>query len=102
MQPKTREVLMLKANGKLSKQIANDLGIHRRTVEWHLEVAKKELGAKNTAHAVAIAMRDKIILVSEIGCVILLCWSGLFGDVDARRGPVVRNMTRTARRELIV
>ena len=102
MQPKTREVLMLKANGKLSKQIANELGIHRRTVEWHLEAAKKELEAKNTVHAVAIALRDKIILAGEIACVVLLCWSGLSGDTDARRGPIVRNMARTARREVIV
>ena len=47
-------------------------------------------------------MRNKLILAGEIGCVILLCWSGLAGDVDARRGPVVRNMSRTARRETIV
>ena len=102
MQPKTREVLLLKANGRLSKQVADELGIHCRTVQWHLKSACDELGAKTTAHAVAIAIRDKLILTSEIVCVILLCWSGLFGDVDARRGPVVRNMSRTARRELIV
>ncbi len=102
MQPKTREVLVLRANGLQSKQIAPKLDIHRRTVEWHLKNAREELGAKNTVHAVAIAMRDGLILAGEIGCIILLCWSGLFGDVDARRGPVVRNMVRTARRESIV
>ncbi len=102
MQPKTREVLVLKANGLLSKQVASELDTHRRTVEWHLKNACEELGAKNTVHAVAIALRDKIILASEIGCVILLCWSGLSGDTDARRGPIVRNMARTARRENIV
>ena len=104
MQPKTREVLMLKANGKLSKQIAAELGIHRRTVEWHLEkrLRKNELEAKvNTVHAVAIALRDKLILASEIGCIVILCWSGLTGDSDLRRGPVARNMSRTARRENI-
>jgi len=102
MQPKTREVLLLKANGRLSKQISSDLGIHCRTVQWHIKIACDELNAKNAIHAVAIAMRNKLIFASEIGCVILLCWSGLFGDVDARRGPVVRNMSRTARRETIV
>ena len=102
MQPKTREVLMLKANGMLSKQIASELGIHRRTVEWHLKSACNELEAVNTVHAVAIAMRNKLILAGEIGCIVILCWSGLTGDTESRRGPVVRNMSRTARRESIV
>ena len=102
MQPKTKEVLTLKANGLLSKQIAAKLNVHRRTVEWHVKSACIELEALNSVHAVAIAMRDGLILASEIGCVILLCWSGLNGDVDIRRGPVLRHMSRTARRELIV
>jgi len=102
MQPKTKEVLVLRANGMQSKQIAPKLNIHRRTVEWHLKNARDELGAKNTVHAVAIAMRDGLILTGEICCIMILCWSGLVGGDDMRRGPVARNTSRTARREFIV
>jgi DNA-binding CsgD family transcriptional regulator len=101
MQSKTREVLKMKANGMLSKQIAAKLNIHRRTVEWHMQMACMELGAKNSYHAVAIAVRDGLILASEIGCILLLCCSGLFFDEDARRGPV-NQVCRSARREVIV
>lgn len=102
MQSKTKEVLTLKANGLSSKQAASKLNLHRRTVEWHLSQACNELGALNTIHAVAIAMKNGLILASEIGCIIILCWSAFSGSVDLRRAPTVRNITRTARREFIV
>lgn len=102
MQPKTKEVLTLKANGLSSKQAADKLSLHRRTIEWHVKQACNELGANNTIHAVALAMKNGLILASEIGCIILLCWSALAGNVDLRRAPTVRNMTRVARREVIV
>ena len=101
MQPKTREVLLLKANGMLSKQIAFKLAVHRRTVEWHIKSACKELKANNSTHAVALAMRDGLIMASEIGCMLILCWAGLFGNVDLRRGPSTV-VARIARREVIV
>lgn len=102
MQPKTKQILTLKANGMLSKQIAAKMNIHRRTVEWHLRKAYFELGAVNTAHAVALSMKKGLILASEIGCIFLLCWAGFAGEVDSRRGPALRNMSRTARREVLV
>ena len=102
MQEKKRQILIAKANGKFSKQIAHEFSIHRRTVEWNLESACKELGAKNTIHAVAIAMRDKLILAAEIGCIVILCWSGLTGDTDLRRAPTARSVSRTVRRESVV
>lgn len=102
MQPKTKEVLTLKANGLSSKQAASKLGLHRRTIEWHVKKACNELGANNAIHAVALAMKNGLILASEIGCIMILCWSAMSGSVDLRRAPTVRNMTRTARREVIV
>jgi len=102
MQPKTKEVLTLKANGFNSNQVASKLKLHRRTVEWHLNQACNELGAKNTIHAVALAMKSGLILAGEIGCILLLCWSAMAGNVDLRRAPTVRNLTRTARREVVV
>ncbi len=102
MQPKTKEVLTLKANGLSSKQVSSSLGLHRRTIEWHLSNACNELGAKNTIHAVALALKNGLILASEIGCIFILCWSALADNVDLRRAPTARNVTRTARREFIV
>ena len=102
MKPKTRQVLVMKANDLLVKQIAAMLDIHRRTVEWHIESARRELKALNSVHAVAIAMRDGLILAGEIGCILILCWSSLAGDTDARRGPSTRTASRTARREMTV
>ncbi len=102
MKPATRETLILKANGLLSKQVAFELCIHRRTVESRIKLACEELGAKNLTHAVALAMKKGLILASEIGCIILLCGAGLSGGMDARRGPSVRNTSRTSRREVIV
>ncbi|AUG84925.1 hypothetical protein MAELSTROM_5 [Pseudoalteromonas phage Maelstrom] len=102
MQPKTKEVLTLKANGLSSKQVCAKLSLHRRTVEWHLSQACNELGASNTVHAVALAMKNGLILGGEIGCIILLCWSAFSGSVDLRRAPTARNITRTAMREFIV
>ena len=101
MTPKTRSVLVLKANGLLNKQIAKKLDMHVRTVQWHIQSACTELEAVNSVNAVAIAMRDGLILAGEIVCVVLLCWSGLVGEVDARRTPSP-TMARTARRETIV
>ena len=61
MKKRALQVLELKAKGKLSKQIANELGLHRRTVEYHLSEAKKELGAVNMYNAIAIAVNKGII-----------------------------------------
>ena len=101
MKPNTKEVLVMKANGLLSKQIASKLSVHRRTVEWRIKAACNELGAKNITHAVAIAIKKGIILASEITCALILCGSAFMGSVEVRRGPSVRNTTRTAKREFI-
>lgn len=102
MNNKTREVLVMRANGLLVKQIAEQLNIHRRTVDWHIKSACMELKAFNSCHAIAIAMRDGLILVGEVGCIVLLCWSGLVGNIDARRGPSPAASARTSRREVII
>lgn len=101
MNNKTREVLVMRANGLLVKQIAEKLNIHRRTVDWHIQSACAELKAFNSCHAIAIAMRDGLILAGEISCILILCWSSLMGSTDARRGPSP-TAARTARREVII
>ena len=103
MTPKTRQVLLMKANGMQSKQIAFDLDIHVRTIEHHLKLARTELCAKTTCHAVAKAIKSGVISAGEIGMVIILSWSCFTNapNVDLRRGPSV-SVSRTVRRETVV
>jgi LuxR family transcriptional regulator, quorum-sensing system regulator BjaR1 len=56
-----REVLSWSANGKSAWEIGEILNITQRTVEEHLANARQKLGAMNRTHAVAIAIRDRII-----------------------------------------
>ena len=97
MTPKTRQVLLMKANGMQSKTIADKLGIHLRTVEHHLSNARSELNAKTVCHAVAKAIKAGLIGLGEIGMVLLLSWSCFTGQVDVRRGPNPPAVSRTAR-----
>lgn len=95
MTARAKEILILKANGKQSKEIAYDLDLHIRTVETHIATAKKELEAKTVTQAVARAIKYGLISIGEIGMVFILCWGVLDGDVDARRAP--RTPTRIVR-----
>lgn len=102
MKEKTRQVLVLKANGLQSKQIADKLNLHRRTVEEHLRNARKEMNAKTLYQAIARAVRDGVITAGEIGIVAFLSWACFFGQVDVRRGPQPPTISRAARRESII
>jgi LuxR family quorum sensing-dependent transcriptional regulator len=56
-----REVLSWSAQGKSAWDIGEILNIRQRTVEEHLANARRKLGAMNRTHAVAIAIRNRII-----------------------------------------
>jgi LuxR family transcriptional regulator, quorum-sensing system regulator BjaR1 len=56
-----REVLQWAALGKSAWEIGEILTITRRTVEEHAATAVHKLGAVNRSHAIAIALRDKLI-----------------------------------------
>jgi DNA-binding CsgD family transcriptional regulator len=51
-----RECLSLAASGLPAKQIAAEIGTSEKTVELHLSQARRKLGARSTAHAVAMSM----------------------------------------------
>lgn len=58
------QVLTLTAQGLITKEIASILGnISPRTVEIQKESCMEKLGARNTAHAVAIAIRWHIVFL---------------------------------------
>lgn len=59
--PREREVIAWASQGKSAWEIGEILSITQRTVEEHLATAARKLGAVNRTHAVAIAIRQRII-----------------------------------------
>ena len=57
------EVLTWVARGKSAWEIGEILNIAKRTVDEHVQTAVRKIGAANRAHAVALAVRDKIISI---------------------------------------
>jgi len=59
--PRQREILQLLAEGKSAKQIAAQLDISARTVEFHKYALMESVGAKNTAELIHFAIRHGIV-----------------------------------------
>lgn len=59
--PRQIDVLALAADGCGSAEIAARLGVSANTVKTHLLGVYRRLGARNAAHAVALAMRAGIL-----------------------------------------
>jgi LuxR family transcriptional regulator, quorum-sensing system regulator BjaR1 len=59
--PREREVIAWASQGKSAWEIGEILHITQRTAEEHLATAGRKLGAVNRTHAVALAIRNKII-----------------------------------------
>ena len=60
--PREADVIGLRARGLTNAETAVLLGISEHTVKSHTREARLSLGAKNTAHAVAIALRHRLIV----------------------------------------
>ena len=56
-----KHLLQLAAEGLSRRAIAHSMGIVERTVQMHLAAVRKKLRAKNQVHAVALAIRYKLI-----------------------------------------
>jgi DNA-binding NarL/FixJ family response regulator len=56
-----KQVLQMIADGKQSKQIARELDLKFHTVEEYRQNVIVKLNARNSAHAVAIAVRNQLI-----------------------------------------
>jgi DNA-binding NarL/FixJ family response regulator len=61
LSPRELDVLQAIADGKSTKQAAKDLGIAETTVKTYLRQLFEKLGASHRAHAVALALRLRII-----------------------------------------
>jgi DNA-binding CsgD family transcriptional regulator len=59
--PREAAVLQRLLNGDRPKEIANDLGISPKTVVAHLGKLRLKLGARNSAHLVALVNRDDLL-----------------------------------------
>ena len=59
--PREHEVLTWVAHGKSAWEIGEILAIAKRTVDEHAQTAFRKLGAVNRTHAVALALRDRLI-----------------------------------------
>jgi LuxR family quorum sensing-dependent transcriptional regulator len=55
------EVLTWVARGKSAWEIGEILHITKRTVDEHAQTAVRKIGAANRTHAVALAIRDRLI-----------------------------------------
>jgi LuxR family quorum sensing-dependent transcriptional regulator len=58
-----REVLRWIANGKVSEDVSEIIGVSRRTVEQHLLHTRQKLNAATTVHAVARAIKSRQIIL---------------------------------------
>ena len=54
-------VLKIASDGRTADEIAKALDLGMETVRSHLKKARTKLGARNSAHAVAEAMRQSLI-----------------------------------------
>ena len=61
LSPRETEVLELLAEGLANKQIARRLGLTEATVKGYLSQLFEKLGAADRAHAVALALRSRLI-----------------------------------------
>jgi DNA-binding NarL/FixJ family response regulator len=59
--PRQREVLQLVCEGHSAKQIGEILYVTARTVTFHKERIKKQLGIRTTAELVHYAIREKVV-----------------------------------------
>jgi LuxR family transcriptional regulator, activator of conjugal transfer of Ti plasmids len=56
-----RACLSFASAGKSAKEVARIVGLKPRTVEHHIEEAKRRLGAHTLGHAIAKAVRERLI-----------------------------------------
>lgn len=59
--PRQREILQMFADGHSTEEAARRLGLSAETVRTHAKATLPRLGARDRAHAVAIALRSSLI-----------------------------------------
>lgn len=65
LSPYERTALRLAAEGMTVQETANHMGIGFETAKMHLKEARRRLGARNTSHAVALALRSGELVIDD-------------------------------------
>ena len=63
LKKRERDVLDMVADGLSAQEIAEQINLSTRTVEWHMHQAMRKLGAKNRVQAVVLAIRNGLISI---------------------------------------
>ncbi len=58
LSPRQRRIVTLIVSGKIAKEVAADIGISRKTVEYHKYKVMKRLGLTSTADLIRFAVRN--------------------------------------------
>lgn len=87
------QVLRLYAQGLQSKEIADKLCISIRTVESHLSGCRDALKARNSVHAVAIAITNGIIKL----LIFISVFRAVFDCYSSHMRQPIRETTRIVR-----
>jgi LuxR family transcriptional regulator len=58
-----RDLLDMVADGLSAQEIAEQINLSTRTVEWHMHQAMQKLGAKNRVQAVVLAIRNGLVTI---------------------------------------
>jgi DNA-binding NarL/FixJ family response regulator len=59
--PRQRQILQMFADGHSTDEAAKRLGLSAETVRTHAKATLPRLGARDRAHAIAIALRSSLI-----------------------------------------
>ncbi len=100
--PMQATCLELKSKGMPIKRIAIELSISVRTVEFHLSEARLRLEAKDTTHAVVLALKKGLISFMVCVCTINAIQMNYTETMrrPARTTVRVVRTTRTGRKEV--
>ena len=63
LKKRERDVLDMVADGLSAQEIAEEINLSTRTVEWHMHQAMRKLGAKNRVQALVLAIRNGLISI---------------------------------------
>lgn len=106
MNKREKMILNLLSQGMTIKEISREIHISERTVNEMLMRYRKKTGARNTIHAVALAIRAGLISIGSFAIVGILCWSSLVGSQDiirtARMTRTVRTQSRSRRNDQLI
>ena len=61
-----RQVLLLICRGMANKEIARELDITAKTVEWHISNILGKLGAANRTQAVVVALEQGLLGAADL------------------------------------